>query len=415
MNLVLIGDVGVLDGMIHIGDEAMFDEALHQLRRRSPELRVTAISANPAETAERYGVAAIERVGFTSGASFDRAADEERMRRVALTAAGTPGLLPADDPAHAVIAAVRAADGVLVTGGGNLASTWPLHVFERATLGLIAEAVGRPFVVSGQTIGPDLGDADAALVARMLASARLVGLRERDSYRLTADRLGVPRELLNHTVDDASFVGDRAAPGADAAGYCAVSLSPHLGGADRGVFVERTAALLDAVAAETGLAIVFLAHFGSLQPEVVRGDSVLHEDVRAAMRTPSSVVPPTDSVAAAALAREASFVVSSRYHPAVFAASGGVPILGIAVDDYTTTKLTGALGTFGQAAARAGEVPSGVLQITELVGDDPERATDVAAALWADRDRIRSTGLATAVIERERSARWWDRVAGSLR
>jgi len=115
-----------------------------------------------------------------------------------------------------------------------------------------------------------------------------------------------------------------------------------------------------------------------------------------------STVDEGDSVAAARLARGAALVVSSRYHPAVFAVSGGVPTLGIPVDDYTTTKLTGALGNFGQ---------SGLVSAGDLVAG---AAPAVASAVWNDRDAIRERGLATAETLRAASALWWDRVAAAL-
>jgi polysaccharide pyruvyl transferase WcaK-like protein len=421
LKLVLIGDVGVLDDMIHIGDEAMFDEALHQLRLRGAS-EATAISANPAETAERYGVDALPRIGFSAGAALDRAADGERMRDVVRTAAGESGLLAPGDPALAVIEAVRRSDGVLVTGGGNMASTWPLHVFERATLGAVAAALGRPLVVSGQTIGPHLEPAEAALVTGLLSSARLAGLREPASFALCRE-LGVPEAVLHATVDDASFVGDRASgigadagrdsaptdrdPGTDALPrppYCAVTFSTHLNGRDAEVFVQAAAELLDGIAG-LGLGIVFVAHFGSLVPGVVRGDSVLHERVAATMRAPSTLVVPADSVSAAALARDADLVLTSRYHPAVFAVSGGVPTIGIAVDDYTTVKLTGALGNLGQDS---------VLTIDELLRGDRGPAAALVDRVWRERGRIRSTGLERAAAARAASTRWWDDVAGAL-
>ncbi|GLK16053.1 polysaccharide pyruvyl transferase family protein [Herbiconiux flava] len=406
MRLVLIGDVGVVDDMIHIGDEAMFDEALHQLRQRGATA-VTAISADPAETASRYGVDAVARIGFSAGATLDRAADGERMRRVVDTARGQGGLLAPGDPALTVIDAVRRSDGVLVCGGGNMASTWPLHIFERATLGAVAQALGRPLVVSGQTIGPELTASDGSLVASLLSSTAVTGLREPSSYALCRD-LGVPEELLRATVDDASFVGDRASVAAPALAdpYCAVTFSTHLNGASRDLFADSAARLLDEVALSTGLAIVFVAHFGSLLADEVRGDSVLHQAVAERMRVPSSAVVPPDSVSAAGLARQASLVLTSRYHPAVFAVSGGVPTVGIAVDEYTTVKLTGALGNLGQDA---------VLQLDEVLDGTGSAASRVAAdrvaAVWGDRAGIRSRGLARAEAARASSAAWWDELA----
>ena len=413
MRIVVIGDVGVLDDMVHIGDEAMFDELVHQMRARGIE-QITAVSSNPAETSARYGVSAVPNIGFRTQRTREQL--DARMDLVLRTAAGDTGLLADDDTAHAVIEAIRLSDGVAVSGGGNMASTWPSHIFERGTIGEIARLLGKPLVVSGQTIGPQLTAADGELVARLLSSADLVGLRESPSHALSL-ALGVPADLLTKTVDDASFISDQPidADTPPATPYCLVSLSTHVGDEERGAFQQATAELLESIAAETGLDIVFFAHFASLNEGESRGDTVMHDAViermsvlRAASATDSTArtstrrittARTTDSVSAARLARAAALVVSSRYHPAVFAVSGGVPTIGIPVDDYTTTKLTGALGNFGQSA---------LIPAAQLVAGD---GAAVASALWRDREGVRARGLALAVDNREASGDWWDRVA----
>ena len=64
MPIVAIGDVGVVDGMMHIGDEAMFEQFLDQARARGVN-DVLAISSNPAETASRYGISSLPRLGLS--------------------------------------------------------------------------------------------------------------------------------------------------------------------------------------------------------------------------------------------------------------------------------------------------------------------------------------------------------------
>jgi polysaccharide pyruvyl transferase WcaK-like protein len=398
LRIVVIGDVGVIDNMVHVGDEAMFDEMVFQLRSRGVE-HITGISSNAAETRERYGIDAVAGIGFRTQTT--RAEQHDRMDRVVRTAAGETGLLAADDSAIAVIDAIRASDGVAVSGGGNMASTWPSHIFERGTIGEIARLLGKPLVVSGQTIGPHLDDADRALVTTLLSSARLVGLREMPSHTLSLE-LGVPAALLTQTVDDASFLSEQtpAAP-TEVAPYCLVSLSTHVGSETREEFQQAVADLLDHVVETTGLDVRFYAHFASLDPAESRGDTVMHDAVIARMSSARvATVDEGDSVAAAQLARGAALVVSSRYHPAVFAVSGGVPTIGIPVDDYTTTKLTGALGNFGQ---------SGLVSAAQLVAGG---APAVASAVWNSRDEIRAAGLVIAETNRAASRLWWDRVAG---
>ena len=408
MRIVTIGDVGVLDGMVHIGDEAMFHEATVQLRARGAT--ITGVSSNPAETAERYGVDAVPAIGFHPATTGGRLGQRERRARVLSAIDGGAGHLPQDDPAWQVIEAAREADGVLVAGGGNMASLWPMHVYERNTLGLIARRFGKPVVVSGQTIGPVLEGEDRELVTELLDAAALVGLREGASLELVRS-LGVDAATTVGTVDDASFLGfDAAPPAGGAAGaagaaapYLAVSLSAHVGDADRAAFATAVARLLDRVAGEAGLEVVFLAHWASLDPTEERGDSLLHRAVLDQLTVPARVEPTTDSPAAARFARGAALHLTSRYHPAVFAVAGGVPTVGLAVDDYTTIKLTGALGNFGQTS---------VVSAAQLLAGEADTA---ALAAWAGRDAVRSTWAERLDGTRAASAAWWDRVAGALR
>lgn len=402
MRVVAIGDVGVIDEMIHIGDEAMFEAFVDAMRARGLE-SVVAISASPSETTERYRadgfrVEAIRGIGFAPSAG-GRAAQEDRLDRVLRTAAGEIGLLPDDDCAHAVIDAIRSSDGVVVTGGGNLASTWPSHIFERLGIAAIADALGIPFVVSGQTLGPQLTDDDAALVARLLGLAALVSVRESASLAV-AESLGVPSDRLRLGADDASFLFDKTLP---VLPYCAVTLANHVGDSDRDAVIAAAADLLDEIVEITDLDIVFLAHFGSLDDSRVRGDSVVHQRVMAQMISQRvlAVVPP-DAPAAARIARSASLVVTSRYHPAVFAVPAGVATIGIPVDDYTTVKLTGALRNFGQ---------DGILPVADLLaGGGPE----LLARVWAARDATGAAGRAIAGAQHAATAAWWDRVAAVL-
>jgi len=397
MRVVVIGDVGVVDGMMHIGDEAMFEAMTAELRARGA--RITGISSAPEETASRYGIAAIDRIGFDLSAGRDAA--EQRLALVlrAATDDDVFGALPQDDSARGVIDAVRSASGVAVAGGGNLASTWPQHAYERRALAGIARALGRPVVVSGQTLGPHLVDRDRELVAELFADASLVGLREGASFRL-ARQLAGPDAPLTATVDDASFL---VSGSTEPDGHLLVSLSTHLGGRDRIMSVAAIAGLLDRLTASSGLPVRFLAHFGSLEDGVVRGDSVLHEEVRAAMSAPSEVIATSDSRAAADAARHAELLVTSRYHPAVFAVPAGVPTVAIAVDDYTRIKLRGALGNFGQDT---------VVALDDVLSGAADRVADAA---WAKRDRTRAEGTRISGDRYPEWSAWWDRVADLLR
>ena len=83
MRVVAIGDVGVVDDMMHIGDEAMFEAARDELAARGAD--VVGVSSAPAETAARYGIEAVARIGFDG---LDRDAAEARLAAVLALADG---------------------------------------------------------------------------------------------------------------------------------------------------------------------------------------------------------------------------------------------------------------------------------------------------------------------------------------
>ena len=383
VRILSIGDIGPLDGMLHVGDEAMFEAMVLELRARGGSSFI-GLSSNVSDSASRYGIEAIPNFGFTR---------EDRARALAIIS----GHIPSDDAAaHAIAAALHDVDLVVIAGGGNMTSIWPSHIFERAALAALASAAGIPVVISGQTLGPQLDADDALMLSGLLETADLVGVRERDSLRL-ADTLGTWAEL---NPDDASFVADlhpSAAP-LPPFPYCLVTLAGHTGDTDRGRFVDSMASLLDDVARNSGLGIVFSGHFAPFDGPP-RGDEIMHELVRSAMEQPSGVARVRDTAESAALARGASLVVSSRYHPVVFAVSGGVPAIGIPVDEYTTTKLTGALGNFGQES---------VVPVASLVAGD---GIAVARQVWRSHGAILSAGLLRAESQRATASAWWDKVA----
>ncbi|WP_314504798.1 polysaccharide pyruvyl transferase family protein [uncultured Microbacterium sp.] len=396
MRVVALGDVGVIDDMMHIGDEAMFQAARDELAARGASL--VAVSSAPDETASRYGIDAVPRIRFDG---LDRPASERRLAAVLAFADGAD-TLSSDDSARAVVAAVAEADGVLIAGGGNLASTWPLHVYERAALAGVAARLGRSLAVSGQTLGPDLRGRDRELVTRLLQSARRVSVREATTHRL-ATELGVAARL---GVDDASFVGLPAGEIAprDAAGEpggVLVSLSLSLGRAPRAETVERVAALVDAAADATGGPVRFHAHFGPMTGAAPRGDAVLHDEVRGRMRTATAVVPTGDVAAAASLARSADLLITGRYHPAVFAAPAGVPVLGLVTDDYTAVKQRGALAQWGQEA-------------TVPISEADTAGIPRLLALLQDRERVAREARTRLPAHRSAAAAWWDSVADAL-
>lgn len=402
MRVLLLGDIGLERGVLHVGDEAMFSEAVNNLRARGATLY--ALSATPEESIERYELdGATGRIDFTARFAGTLAERDERLDNVLRTARGETGLIAWDDPAWEVIESVIASDAVLITGGGNLSSQWPEHVYERAALGELAELLGKPLVISGQTVGPALTGRDGELVGALLRSARLIGVREARSFDV-ATELGATRVV--RTLDDAAYLSEAGhdEPTASRDPYVLVTLAPYAGSTPPATFAARTARLLDEVAAVTGLEVLLLPHVGSVLGGEPVGDAVPHEAVRDASTSGRlSLLPIVAPGEAARLAREATFSISTRYHPAVFAASGGVPWLTISVDEYTDVKLAGHAANFG--------LTESALSSISLAAED---ALDTFKATWESRDAIRDHLLALRERDLAHVSAWWDAVAAAL-
>jgi polysaccharide pyruvyl transferase WcaK-like protein len=405
MKIFTIGDVGVKDGTIHVGDEAMLEELLRQLRSRGTT-EATVVSSNPADTAARYGVKAVSPIDFSSERARNHAEREARMVNVLRAAHGETGIIDWQDPAWPVIEAIMGADAVVIAGGGNMSSIWPAHIYERATIGQLAAFFGKPLAISGQSLGPALLKREGELLAQLLKSAKLVGVRETSSHEL-AVMLGVEAELIRHTIDDATFlgVGDQYPSGPIAQPYCLVTFASDTGSSDPSDFADAAAALLDHVVAVTDLEVLLLAHVASVTPEASVGDDALHRLVLD--RTTSGrvrMVSADSPKLAAEYARRAQLSISTRYHPTVFATGAGVPAIGVTVDEYTDNKIAGALENFGQS--------DHLVPAVALFSGDAKLVVD---DVWEQRAAIRASAAPLARKRALDAERWWDDLAATLR
>ena len=293
---------------------------------------------------------------------------------------------------------IAAMDAVVISGGGNLNSRFGWLLYERAAVALVAEYADVPLFVTGQSLGPTLTERDAQTLERILRSARSVSVREENSLAWCRER-GIDARLCVDDATDAApeypsrtldYTADTDE--ADEVGTAhVVALDPsELLGAlpERYVCVtvnactqeqaERLAGLLDRVHREHGCAPVFLSHFGDPlhadQPGR-RGDADTHERIAGllspAAREAAIVLPILHTDQSLLVHRAAALTITSRYHPAVFSAAAGIPVLALIPDAFTQVRVGGALSLYGW-----GEF---TLPLGMLAGGVPELM--VAAAL----------------------------------
>jgi polysaccharide pyruvyl transferase WcaK-like protein len=408
IRLLVIADVGGAETR-HIGDEAMLEANLDAFRSLIPEVAFTVVSRDPAWTAAHYGVDAVAPFGFPRDPSsgVERGAMLDRLLAAATgRGRGNPGLTATPDTTNATCDAVFDADGLVVSGGGNLSSTWPDCLYERVALLHLARIFGKPAVVLGQTIGPRLAGDERRLLAETLSSARFVGLRELPSAALALE-LGVPPERIWYQSDDALFF--KGAPESvqtsdrSSAPRIAVTIDPQVRAMGEAVFDSLVSQLRE-LSQTTDAPLILIPHaFGN---ESAAGPSDLTEARLLAERLGLShtvVAAGLDAGQARQLTGDASMIISTRYHPIVFGLAAGVPSLGIYGDEYCRIKLQGAL-----AHAR--------LERWTLRYDEVTRGELLTKALelWHARSEVRRQLESHREVWREESQERWRAVLRAL-
>jgi len=329
------------DDAHHVGDEAMTEATVAWLRSLAPggDLEVTVSSSDPEATARRLGCAAAPWVGF-AGCS-----DDADRHALALRAAAHPG-------DHRLLDAVANADALVVAGGGNLNSMWPEHVYERVVAARVARRVGIPVVVTGQTIGPFDTGPERTLVAELLGEAALVGVREPHSAAEIA-ALGVDPLRRIEAPDDAVLLEPAAPPtlpatfdpGTPEVPTRTIAVTVHPFAPPGDPRYEALGHQLATLATRLSAQVLCVPHVRTAE----HPDGVGDRDVAAILAevTGGAVLEAPSAREAVWASRTAWLVVSSRYHPIVFATAARVPALALTHGHYTAVKCRGALSQVG--------------------------------------------------------------------
>ena len=402
--VLVIGDIG--QHTYHVGDEAMTIASAQALSEGGAA--VTLITRDVGHSARYIGAAAHEAGApyeYLPFLLFPWAPAERELTLAALECVLTELHADRERPSTAELAAllqvqalpevlhpleqtvermvefadaIAAMDAVVVSGGGNLNSRYGWLLYERAAAVRAAEHAGVPVYVTGQSLGPILNPEDAQVLERMLRTARSVTVRERSSLAWCRER-GIDARL---SVDDATdySVASPARTLHYAEGISAGQALDELPEQYVCVTVnectdqqaQQIARLLDGMWREHGYVPVFLSHYGDPQ-DPASGDIQAHQRIAAQLSasTPATLLPILHTDQSVTVHRRAAFTLTSRYHPAVFSAAAGIPVLALVPDAFTQMRVGGALRQYG-----LGEF---TLPLGMLAGGVPELM--VAAAL----------------------------------
>ena len=362
----------------HVGDEAMLEANVSLFRRLLPGCEIE-VAAGPGWDGTRLRARALPRIEFPGGSEAERDALLQLLRT-------------ALDSVYPAARAALSCDALIISGGGNLSSTWPHHIYERLAMARLVSSKGAPVIILGQTLGPELGVRERELVTELLKLSAWTGLREIYSYSLALE-LGADPKTLSYQVDDAAFLApiptqkDAWIPSDRP--WIALTVHPVGEPSVGNRVIARLAANLRTIAKATEAELVFLPHVDFPPESGALGDGAFGEAIgRALYANPPlrihAVLPAAQTMW---LTQQASLVISTRYHPLVFALAGAVPAVGLWTDEYTRRKLQGAL-------IHAGRVGDAMSLKEALAGG----LTAKALPLWHARASLREelrTSVAT--------------------
>ncbi len=281
-------------GFGNLGDEALLEIIVAQLRTRFPLAEIDVLSAQPEETAHRLGVAATQR------------ADIGLVRR-----------------------ALERADVVLSGGGGLLQNATSLKSLLYYA-GIIRSAIkaGKKTMIFAQSIGPldFIGKQTVRECCRGLAAATV---RDERSRELLA---GLVSGIVVERTADPVFLYELPAqsdareivPRDGALVVVSVRKTPHFD-----ALVLRLAAAVDRLAEKHQARVAFVALGGQADAEAAT--SVIRK-----CRSHPMLLPIEGLAATAEVLAGAQLVIGVRLHALILAARFGVPFLAVPYDPKVT-------------------------------------------------------------------------------
>ncbi|ROP65772.1 polysaccharide pyruvyl transferase [Curtobacterium sp. PhB130] len=391
-----MGDIGWPD-LYHVGDEAMTEAAVEQLRLRGVT-DVTLIAADASTASAVHGTKAVPRFHFKL--RWPRAWQDSHLRKVL-----TPleGYVRGDGPATDVYDAVYDSDFVLIAGGGNLTSTFVHQLYERLALVRVARHFGRPVYISSQSLGATYRPADLPAIREIIDSARWFGLRERASFE-NAIALSTSSQRVCYTGDDALLLERNSVPAVARdslpARYFVASFERPSWIAESEIprYYGQIRTLLETLSTALDCHAVLVPHAGSFDIERPKDDIVSHDEI-AKDSLVIHALPLLRSKDVLDIMADAEFSISTRYHPIVFAGQLGLIGFGLAHTAYTWNRMRGAARQLGGADL--------VMPVSAV--SDPEAITEVILeTLRSGEHKGRLAAASAARKENQRT--WWDTI-----
>jgi polysaccharide pyruvyl transferase WcaK-like protein len=294
---------------------------------------------------------------------------------------------------------IREADLVVIPGGGWITDSFGGSAQLVLESIAIAQRMRKLTALMGHGFGPVTSKSLLWLARNVLPRVDLITLRESRASQPFLDSVGVSRERVLTTGDDAIELAHksaretlgtgigvnlRSADYAEVGDHQVSALSPLL----RALAKTHHAKLIP-------LPIAFNNESGAKSDvETLRalfaGVEIDEKDV--VFQTPASAI---------AQATRCRVMITGSYHGAVFALSQGIPAIGLASSPYYFDKFRGLAAQFGCGC-----------EVVSLTSDSfPDQLINIAERLWKDAGRLKPELLANAAKQVSAGRQAYERLA----
>ena len=340
-------------GFMNIGDDAMLMAIINNLRAFKEDVRIAVLSRNPVETKRIYGVDSIKRTSLFN-----------------------------------IFRAMKSAK-LFIYGGGNIIqdNTSTRSLFYYLSTIWLAKLMGLKVMFYANGIGPLNKSINKKMTQKMINQVDVITLREELSVR-ELEHLRIDRPRIVLTADPALTVENSgggniddifAMEGIDPEGpYIGFSVRPWQ---SREKYVDVIAKAADYMLEKHGAKPVFV-------PMHYPGDLVIMQQVVSRMKGKGYIVKNKYSVSdTIGIINRMEILVGMRLHALIFAASLGIPIVGLVYEP----KIEGFLKYINQASA--GDVKQLSLDSLKCLMDD----------VWNRRDSIKKQLAADVKILKDKA------------
>lgn len=348
MRVLLFANVGTDEnGYYHVGDEAMFLEMLRWYRSCVPTAQLSALVSLPLQ----YGSDVEETRGLGWPDTKAKALPYflKLILKTAIFARFNFSLFTPEQKSF--IEYLRRQDVIHFTGGGNLTSECGHWFYYALFVAGSARLLGKPVVMTSQTIGPFHSWIDQKIAIWILNMVQSITLREFSGEQQKWLRgLGLTRPLLSRSLDVAYFlpascvVEDSSFDREKTTMRVGLALHSRKDNAQelKGMVIESMRQLAQKY---EHLEVILLPHILNAHGD---WDTKFMQEIASALPSSIRVVSPDyfslvkDKAKIAHFVKECTgtcdVVISSRYHGVIFALSQNVPCIAITDGKYQTMK-----------------------------------------------------------------------------